>query len=198
MWCLLSCQQKKLMLEEKVFHFNKKSWCWRKKYFMSTKKVDVGRKGYFISTKKRLMLEEKVFHVNKKSWCWRKKYFMSTKKVDVGQKRYFISTKTGWSCTRKYFSKKLLIFFRTMRYIKLCEKKVIDLKCRNFDERNKVSHSKNWRHLIIDFIIKIQPVKDLLLFYNSQHNTKLKKNLLLIFLVFFCTNFKKKMSCKKG
>ena len=34
---------------------------------MSTKKVDVGRKGYFISTKKRLMLEEKVFHVNKKS-----------------------------------------------------------------------------------------------------------------------------------
>ena len=157
------------MLEEKVFHVKKK--------------VDAGGKSISCQQKK-LMLEEKVFHVNKK--------------VDVGQKRYFISTKTGWSYTKKYFSKKPLIFFRTMRYIKLCEKKVIDLKCRNFNERNKVFHSKNWRHLIIDFIIKIQPVKDLLLFYNSQHNTKLKKNLLLIFLVFFCTNFKKKMSCKKG
>ena len=153
-WKMILCR-KKFMLRKsnlvliktsyvagKSISCQKKSWCWRKKYFMSTKKVDVGGKSISCQQKK-LMLEVKVFRVNKKSWCWRKKYFMSTKKADVGQKRYFISTKTGWSCTKKYFSKKLLLFFRTMRYIKLCEKKVIDLKCRNFDERNKVFHSKN-------------------------------------------------------
>ena len=82
---------------------------------------------------------------------------MSTKKVDVGgksisfQQKKLMLDKKGISFRQKQdevaqkniFQKNYYFFFRTMRYIKLCEKKVIDLKCRNFDERNKVFHSKN-------------------------------------------------------
>ena len=55
----ISCQQKKLMLEEKVFHVNKKSRCWTKKVFhFDKKKVDVGGKSISCQQKK-LMLDKK-------------------------------------------------------------------------------------------------------------------------------------------
>ena len=73
--------KKKLMLEEKVFHVNKKVdvggksiSCQQKKLMLDKKgisfrqkqKIDVGGKSISCQQQK-LMLEEKVFHVNKKS-----------------------------------------------------------------------------------------------------------------------------------
>ena len=108
-WKMILCR-KKFMLRKsnlvliktsyvagKSISCQKKSWCWRKKYFMSTKKVDVGGKSISRQQKK-LMLEEKVFHFNKKSWCWTKKVI------------HF--DKNRMKLHKKIFFKKIITFFQ--------------------------------------------------------------------------------------